>query len=235
MKGRRFIAICVFIAMAMLIIFQNINPTFAHHVRPPVYSQTEQKKTDGWGAAEWGTTFAGGLLLIAIGALGYAIKQVQIAHRQTEAMILLELETRWFSPRITEARETLNSIHRRVSELINQKYACKTKEETDEKIIRGVTIMIYTIRRYDSKNYRKIHSLLELFESMGVFIYVLRGLKQDSVAHLFAGAIAGVDRLTRRYILQWQKSDPGAFEHALSLFRNIEIWLRARRGDPRTR
>ncbi len=235
MKGRRVIGICVFIAMAMLTISQNLNPTFAHHVRPPVYLQTEQEKTDEWGATEWGTAFAGGLLLIAIGALGYAIKQVQIAHRQTEAMILLELEKRWFSPRIIEAREILNSIHRRVSELINKKYACKTKEETDERITRGVTIILYAIRKYDSKNYRKIHSLLELFESMGVFVYVLRGLKQDSVAHLFAGAIAGVDRLTRRYIIQWQKSDPGAFEHALTLFRDIEEWLRARRGTLRTR
>ena len=74
MKGRRVIGICVFLAIAVLAISQNLNPTFAHHVRPPVYSQSEQEKTDGWGATEWGAAFTGGLLLIAIGALIYAFK-----------------------------------------------------------------------------------------------------------------------------------------------------------------
>ena len=88
---------------------------------------------------------------------------------------------------------------------------------------------MFIARRHDRKAYRKITGLIDFFELVGVFVYVLEGLKFHAVANLLAANIETMDRLTRHYIEQLKKKDSGVYFHALHLYDETEKWLKTQR------
>lgn len=166
------------------------------------------------------------LALIALIALVYARHQVHIArkdHREalkfSGATFLLELERRWSSGELLEAREIFQKIWDDLSESIGTDNPRSDDTARRTQLGKKFPRVLRDLRDKEQDKYHKLMRICGFFEIVGVMVKN-EHVPLNYVDQFLGGAIMMLDNCFRQHIEDLQKETgrpPGLYEHALYL------------------
>lgn len=166
------------------------------------------------------------LVLVALIALVYARNQVHIArndHREalkfSGATFLLELERRWSSEELQEARSILHTIRDDLSATIGKDNPRSDDTARLAQLGKEFSRVLNKLRAEERDRYHKLMRICGFFEIVGVMVKN-EHIPLSYVDQFLRGPVMILNNCFRQHIKDLQKETgmpPGLYEHALYL------------------
>lgn len=180
-------------------------------------------------SSEWTAIITAGLAVLAFFALIYTVIQVHITRRQSRGHFLFELEARWRSDQLRGGQREVGDLINTVSKHVKKRYWHFDERAQQQEAKQLYFQLLRRMRRYNMDRYRKINSLFEFFETIGVIVD-RKALDLDTVMQLFAGVFEKMDEVFRSHIEEIRQPDPGRYKHTVQLFAKSKTWLAKERA-----
>lgn len=177
---------------------------------------------DPWEYASWAAQVV--IAVTAIAGAIFAGRQLQAVRRVSQATLLLELDSRFDSIEIREARELFSKMSDDIQTMISNENPQMNDEAKLNLCGERWRDLLSSLRTEDEAAYIKLIGFLGFFETMGMMVQK-DYISQEDVFDLFKGPIADAHQCFRLHIEQRQKElgvPNGLFEHALRLGKNAQ-------------
>lgn len=136
---------------------------------------------------------------------------------QARATFLFELDSRWDSQMMIEARKEFGDLYRSVSKSVADAHPHLDEQKRKEKATEEYSRILFDALRNDIDKYLIYMRMCSFFETAGMM--VKKGyIAQDSIIGLFYGPLVHLDHVFRVHINQRsneQGTPTGLYEHAL--------------------
>jgi hypothetical protein len=172
----------------------------------------------------WGSQIV--LVIVAIATLIYGAAQLREAAASrsqslkiSQATLLLEMDTRWDSEDIKDARALIVAYNEDIGTLVSQNAPLANDAARQALVQQEWSKVLSQLRSSKDHNYGKLIGYCGFFETVGMM--VRKGyMSADDVMNLFRGPLLHLDHAFRLHIAEREQETgvpKGLFEHALNL------------------
>ncbi|MEM7059173.1 MAG: hypothetical protein AAF557_16430 [Pseudomonadota bacterium] len=170
------------------------------------------------------------LVILVVGAfyartqLDHAREQIDHSVNNSNALLLMELDKRWDSEDMKEARKKFFLIREEINESVGKDNALKNDQSRIDAQKKLWSEKLGGLRQHDQEEYLTIMSIMSFFETAGLMVH--RGyIDKDDVRELLLGPVLQIENCFGPHILEREKETgvtEGLFKHARKLCREIQ-------------
>lgn len=165
--------------------------------------------------------------IVAVSA-AFALIQLRLLKRQSQATFLMELDHRWEGSDMADARVTVLDFKKDVERAIEADWKHLTQEEKRRKYEDLFEELLKKLHKEDTKHYLEFARAWGFFETLG-YLTKKRYFKAEAVATLFGFSIQQFEDMSKRHIL-WRDADecrktgkaPHLYENFLEMAREVD-------------
>jgi len=170
-----------------------------------------------WEQASWIASVIG--CFIAVCAAGFAATQLIDVRRASQATLLLELDARFDSSEMKDARELFAKLRDDITVTVSAKNSSAKDSVKEQLVCEEWKKVLSEMRSQDQDNYLMLIGYIGFFETVGLMVN-RKYIANADVMSLFKGPLIDIGRSFRLHIedrLKEMGVSEGMFEHALSL------------------
>jgi hypothetical protein len=180
----------------------------------------EAGKPEFWEQASWIATVIA--CAVAVLAALFAGGQLVDVRRASQATLLLELDARFDSEELRDAREVFAKFREDINKAISTLNPSSNDVHKEHLVREEWKKILAEMRTQDQDNYIKLIGYIGFFETVGLMVQ-RRYISKKDVFSLFKGPLIDLGRSFRLHIEERSNEmgvPAGMFEHALSLSRS---------------